>query len=287
MKVSRRLSDFSNNFEVFLSLLHKLPFFKNRLPKEDYDPVMIHKVQPINGIKQHENYLVMGDCYMTCIHVYRLPDTIRRHWLVPPFQMDNVTVVVDVRPLSIDTVRDSINKTYDEHASRLSQAHNLGDSKDARIAMARLEELLDEINNLGTGMLEIELRIFVCGRTFEEMERRAADVERELTRREFTEYSRDINEQIADYQRLFMSADEMKKTVYARKGIPLPSNIMAQGAPFYFVGMNDLQGFYLGSTEYKGGQGAAVFDPNKNDGFYAKAMTPLYAVKRVRAKVQP
>ena len=284
MKVSRKLSDASTNFEVMLSLLQKLPFVKRRMPKEDYDPVLIHKTQPINGIKAHENYLTLGDSYMTCIHVYRLPDIIRRHWLVPPFQMDNVTVVADVRPLNIDTVRDSINKTYDEHASRLSQAHNLGDSKDARIAMARLEELLDEINNLGTGMLEFELRIYVCGRTFEEMERRAAEVERELTRREFTEYSRDINEQLADYQRLFVSADEMKKTIYARKGIPLPSNIIAQGAPFYFVGMKDQQGFYLGATEYKGGQGAVIFDPNRNDGFFRKSYDALICGKKSSGK---
>lgn len=284
MKVKGKITDFSNNFEVMLSVLQKLPIFKKKLPKESYDAKFIHKVQPINGIKQHENYLVMGDCYMTCIHVYRLPDTIRRHWLVPPFQMDNVTVVVDVRPLNIDNVRDSINKTYDEHASRLTQAHNLGDSKDAKIAMARLEELLDEINNLGTGMLEFSLRIYVCGRTFEEMERQAADIERELSRREFTEYSRDINEQIADYQRLFISADEMKKTVYARKDIPLPSNIMAQGAPFYFVGMNDPQGFYLGATEYKGGQGAVIFDPNRNDGFFRKSYDALVCGKKSSGK---
>lgn len=284
MKVKGKITDFSNNFEVMLSVLQKLPMFKKKLPKESYDAKFIHKVQPINGINQHENYLVMGDCYMTCIHVYRLPDTIRRHWLVPPFQMDNVTVVVDVRPLNIDNVRDSINKTYDEHASRLTQAHNLGDSKDAKIAMARLEELLDEINNLGTGMLEFSLRIYVCGRTFEEMERQAADIERELSRREFTEYSRDINEQIADYQRLFISADEMKKTVYARKDIPLPSNIMAQGAPFYFVGMNDPQGFYLGATEYKGGQGAVIFDPNRNDGFFRKSYDALICGKKSSGK---
>lgn len=284
MKVKGKITDFSNNFEVMLSVLQKLPIFKKKLHKESYDAKFIHKVQPINGIKQHENYLVMGDCYMTCIHVYRLPDTIRRHWLVPPFQMDNVTVVVDVRPLNIDNVRDSINKTYDEHASRLTQAHNLGDSKDAKIAMARLEELLDEINNLGTGMLEFSLRIYVCGRTFEEMERQAADIERELSRREFTEYSRDINEQIADYQRLFISADEMKKTVYARKDIPLPSNIMAQGAPFYFVGMNDPQGFYLGATEYKGGQGAVIFDPNRNDGFFRKSYDALICGKKSSGK---
>ena len=83
---------------------------------------------------------------------------------------------------------------------------------------------------------------------------------------------------------MFVSADEMKKTIYARKGIPLPSNIIAQGAPFYFVGMKDPQGFYLGATEYKGGQGAVIFDPNRNDGYFRKSYDALICGKKSSGK---
>lgn len=265
-------------------IIDKLIPYRKKSETEDYDSELIYDIQPIGGIKPHENFLVFGGGYRTCIRIYAAPETISRHWLYPLFQLDNVIPTVDIRPLKSTSVKEKIKKTYEEHYTRFNAARDIIEAKDADSSMKKLERLLDEVSQLGNVVLSVDLRLFVVGRTFNEMETAVAEIQDQLRKKGFAEFSRNINEQVSEYVSLFTSSEDMQKTLNARSGLPVPANILAQALPFYYAGMQDNNGYWLGSTYTASGEGCVFFDPHYIDGYYRTSYDLLICGKKSSGK---
>lgn len=284
MKILSGANNLGNTADIVKGVINKIFPFINKKIEEDYDDNLLYKIQPIGGIQPHENYLTLGGGYVTCIHIYAAPETISRHWLYPLFQLDNVIPTVDIRPLKTSKVKDKIKKTYEEHLTRYTDARDILEAKDANSAMNRLERLLDEISQLGNVILAVDLRLYVSGRTFYELEERVDEVQRLIAKKGFADFSRNINEQTTEYTSLFTSSDDMQKTLSARAGLPVPANILAQALPFYFSSMQDSRGYWLGSTYTASGEGCVFFDPNYIDGYYRTSYDLLICGKKSSGK---
>jgi hypothetical protein len=278
------MNNLGNTANIFKDVMNKLFPFMSKKEAEEYDERLLYKIQPLGGVKPHENFLTFGSGYVTCIHIYAAPEVISRHWLYPLFQLDNVIPTVDIRPLKSSRVKEKIKKTYEEHFTRYNDARDIIEAKDADSAMSRLEKLLDEVNQLGNVVLAVDLRLFISGRTFYELEEKVDEVERQIAKKGFAEFNRNINEQTTEFLSLFTSSEDMQKTLSARAGIPVPANVLAQALPFYYAGMQDSRGYWLGSTYTTSGEGCVFFDPNYIDGYFRTSYDLLICGKKSSGK---
>ena len=250
--------------QIITNTVRNISIFKsNKIPK-NLDRNLFYEIQPVGAIKPHENYLTKGDGYTTCVHIYSPPEEITRHWMYSLYKLNHSIISIDCRPMKTTTVRDAINSAVKEQISRLDDAEKYRDimrAKDANSSLAKMDLLASQISEMGNVVFAVDIRVFVSGRTFFEMEKNVKEVEQLLNEAGFSNFSRNINEQPAEYKSLFVPASSTKATLNARKGIPVPANLLAHGLPFYYVGCQDPQGFYLGDTFMTHGQGYAFFNP--------------------------
>ena len=243
-------------------LYSKFPALRHNLIDDNTDLDLIRRIQPVGGVNvNHENYITLGDGYMTCIQVNAVPEQISRHWLYSLYKLDNVMVTVDTKPMKNTEVKDKIKKSVNEHISRESNAKDVVEVIESETQVNKLTRLLMELEQLGNVVLEVIIKIYVVGRTFYEMEQNVIAVEQSIKENGFSKYCRNINEQGIDYQSLFLPMSEVKKTLGARRGLPFPANYLASALPYYYIGWQDPNGYYLGNTYFEGGQGTMFFDP--------------------------
>lgn len=257
---------------------------RNKTP-ENLDMDFIKRVQPQGGIYPHDNFLSLGDGYMTCISVYAAPDTVSRHWLYPIFQIENVIPRINIIPLKTDVVKKTIGKTHREYQSRYFEANNnVLEMTDASWGMQQLEELLNEIKERGNVVFGVEIKLYVFGKTFLELEKNVEKIERHLSKKSFSDFNRNINEQVNDYVSIYKSPEDNQGTLYARSGLPVPADILAQSLPFYYVGLQDKWGYKLGETYTTSGQGVVYFNPNYIDNYYRTSYDMLLCGRKNSGK---
>lgn len=251
-------NNITNLPDVFKYIINnKLMFLKKNRLEKGTDLNLLYNIQPLFGVKFEDTYWRLGDSYMTCIHIYSAPEEIGRHWLYDFFKLDNVFTTVDIRSLKINDTREIIKRGIDEIGSH-SDTNDILEIDDNDVNEKKLFTLLAESKE---GILCIDLRIYVMGRSFFEMENNVERVEDFLNDCGYKEFGRNLNEQKEEYLSLFVSPGVIKKTLSARDGIPVPTNIMASGLPFHYVGWQDPNGFYLGDTENYSDYGSVIFDP--------------------------
>lgn len=239
---------------------NKFLFLKQQRLDEGADLNLMYNIQPLFGIKPEDTYWRLGDAYMTCIHIYSAPEEIQRHWLYDLFKLDNVITTVDIRPLKVVDTKEAIKRQIDENKSR-EGTNDVLEYEDITDNVDKMYNLLNEIRKNGNIMLGVDLRVYVMGQSFFEMEQNVERVQFLLSDYEFKEFGRNLNEQKEEYLSLFVSPGYIQKTLSARAGLPVPSNIMALGMPFHYVGWQDPNGFYLGDTENYNDYGSVIFDP--------------------------
>lgn len=245
-------------------LNEKFTFLKERKVDKDTDVKLIYDIQPVTGVKFHETFWQYGDGYMTCIHLYATPDSLERHWLLDIFKLNNVISSIDIRPTKVEDTKNSIKRSVDENLSRLADAEkdaNILQAKDAQSTLDRLNTLLDELEQLGNIMLAVDLRVYVIGRSFFEMEKTCSEIEQILTEDGFSKFGRNLNEQHKEYEALFYPSSYIQETLSARSGFPVPANVMALALQNYYIGWKDPRGYYLGDTFSLTGMGAVLFNP--------------------------
>lgn len=258
------MSKVNNGLNRLKYLIDNSPIMKtNTHAKDDRDLKMIYKIQPTGNLKPRDNYAVLGDGYVACIHVYTVPDSLVRSWMFQLCNKYNVITSIDIQTIDSGEAKESLNKAINEYDSRINDMNQNKRSveKDALNSYYRLDSLLDELSVMGNSLKVLHFRLFVYARTFAELQDNVSRIEGELEDNGYVKYATNVNEVINDIKSFLVPSSEQQKTLSARKGIPCPSNIAAYGLPFHFVGWKDPHGFYFGDTPNSAGYGLVLFDP--------------------------
>lgn len=220
-----------------------------------YNPAFLAAIQPQGGIKFEPNYVVLGNGYMTCVHVYKYQTDVNDFWLEPIVNMPNVICTIDNVSANKSEVIETINRGLSEQSARFDEAKTSVDRKDAQRSYMELDQLYDEVT-VGEVVKNVHMRLFVKAKTLDELEIETKKVMEEL---ESMNYRAAIflNEQEWEWQSLFTSYSTQATYFNKRKGKEVPARTLAGGYPFYYTNLTDTYGTYLGTT-YTGG--TVIFD---------------------------
>ena len=215
------------------------------------DSKLLSVIQPQGGITFSDEKLIKtGDGYEVVIHVYKYPKYIDKFWLTYLVNIDNVVVTIDIETKDTQKVKQNINKSLSEQRSRITYAKDMQERIEAEDEFSDLEQLYNEVSRMNQVMKLIHVRLYVSGRTVEEVENNAKEIMNHL---ESNGYKSAVflNETQHEWQSMFypvsVSNAEAAK-MYARPGQPCTSRALAGGDPFHFTSLNDDYGSLYGST---------------------------------------
>ncbi|MHC5534715.1 VirB4 family type IV secretion system protein, partial [Priestia megaterium] len=228
--------------------------------KKGYNPSFLAKIQPQGGIKFEESYIRKGDGYEACVHVYDYQTTVSDFWLEPIMNMPNVITVMDITTENRKLVVDSINKSMAEQSVRHSQAKENIEKIEAQESFAELQQLYQQISK-GEVMKRIHFRVYVSGKTIDELEKQVYKVIETLESYNFRA-SVFLNEQEYEWESLVTNFDIQKNYINKRKGKEIPALSLAGGLPFHFTHLSDMYGTFYGTTKTNG---SVIFDQFHRD----------------------
>jgi len=228
--------------------------------KKGYNPSFLAKIQPQGGIKFEESYIRKGDGYEACVHVYDYQTTVSDFWLEPIMNMPNVITVMDITTENRKLVVDSINKSMAEQSVRHSQAKENIEKIEAQESFAELQQLYQQISK-GEVMKRIHFRVYVSGKTIDELEKQVYKVIETLESYNFRA-SVFLNEQEYEWESLVTNFDVQKNYINKRKGKEIPALSLAGGLPFHFTHLSDMYGTFYGTTKTNG---SVIFDQFHRD----------------------
>lgn len=147
--------------------------------EKGYNPNLVAAIQPQGGIKFEPNYIRLGDGYITCLHVYKYQSIVQDYWLEPILNMPNVIATIDIANANKHEVVEKINRAMAEQNARFYNAKENIERIDARNLYQELDQLYNDIA-LGEIVKCIHLRLYVKGKTLEELEINTRRVMEEL-----------------------------------------------------------------------------------------------------------
>lgn len=227
---------------------------KQKKPK--VDKAFLTTIQPQGGIRFKDKYIKKGDGYEACIHVWDYPSNVNLLWLDKVMSMYDVTVVADVATMHQDETISAINKSMVEHDVRFRGAKQESDRMDAQRSYQEMEDLYQQISEMGEVIKLLHIRLFVASPTIWELERR---VEKAITKLNSIGFKGQIflNETYYEWQSLFLPYEQQIKFPNKRSGKGMPAITLASGLPYHFSELNDRTGSFLG-TSFTGGN--VLFD---------------------------
>lgn len=223
--------------------------------EKGYNPTLIAKIQPQGGIKFNDSYVRLGDGYLSCVHVYKYQNVVQNFWLEPIVNMPNVIATLDIANANKKEIVEKLNKAMAEQSSRFATAKDNVDRIDAKSIYAELESLYEELK-VGELLKYVHLRLYVKGRTLEEVETNTMKVLEELESMNFRG-AIFLNEQEWEFDSLITNYQTQLKYPNKRKGKAIPVSTLAASNPFHYTSISDRTGSFLGTT-YTGG--SVVFD---------------------------
>lgn len=259
-----------NIFENVLSKVFKEKTLEEEKLERGYNPFFVAEIQSQGGVKFEGSYTRLGDGYLSCVHVYKYQTLVNDFWLEPIMNMENSIVTVDIATANKREIIETINKSMAEQNTRFESAKDNVDRIDARDSYSELNDLYNQITQ-GEIMKLVHLRIFVKGKTLEELEFRVRDVMEELESLNFRG-SVFLNEQEWEWESLFTSYNGQLKYANKRKGKEVPSMALSGGYPFHFTSLSDPTGTYYGTTDTNGSVIFDMFHKDKNRKFYNALM---------------
>lgn len=244
-----------------MNLIEKLQSIFNKKTDEEvkvekgYNPMVVAAIQPQGGVKFEPSFIRTGDGYITSLHVYKYQNVVNDFWLEPIINMPNVLCTIDISNANKAEVVEQINKALAEQSIRFENAKDNVERIDARKQYSELSELYENIT-VGEILKYVNLRLYVKGKTLEELEVNTKKVMSELESMNFRSAVL-LNEQEWEWESMFTSYKTQSKYLNKRRGKEIPASTIAGGYPFHYTYCHDPYGTYLGTT-YTGG--TVIFD---------------------------
>lgn len=241
----------------------------------ELDENLLLYMQPQGGITfKDPSYILTGDGYVKCIHIYKMPSLIDDFWLSKICNIDGTIATVDIFTRDKNEVKKNINKSLKEEFARQSMASDWQSYYDATMRQTELQEMYNEITSMGEVVKMVYFRIFVPNRSLASLEEKVDKIIADL---EADDYRAAIflSEGERDYKSLLSSYSKQRQELFMLKGHTLMSEQLAGGNPFSYSSLNDPHGNFLGFTPCGG---PVVFD------MFAKTETRNYAHSLVIGK---
>lgn len=235
-----------------------------------YNPNFLAKIQPQGGLKFEPNYVRLGDGYITSLHVYKYQNSVNDFWLEPIINMPDVLCTIDIANANKREIVEKINRALAEQDSRYSNAKDGVERIDARKQYTELSQLYEDIT-VGEILKYVHLRLYVKGKTLEELEINTRKVMEELESMNFRS-AVFLNEQEWEWEGLFTSYTQQSKYLNKRKGKEIPASALAGGYPFHYTYLHDTYGTFLGTTYTGGTVIFDLFEKNKSRKHYNALM---------------
>lgn len=259
---------------VSLRLLDK--FTKNKT-EEEMEQELKHKrkrndefliaIQPQGGVSFKDKVIKKGDGYEACIHVWDYPTSVNELWLERLMSMRDVIVVQDIATMDKDEAVSAINKSMVEHNVRFNSAKQESDRMDAQSSYQELEQLYEELSQMGEVIKLVHIRLFVHAPTIYEIERKIQTIITDLNSYGFKGQIF-LNETGWEWESLFLPYEQQQKLPNKREGKGIPALSLASGLPFHFSELNDRNGSFLGSSFTAGNVLFDLFHRDKKRRYY-------------------
>ncbi|MEG1482898.1 MAG: hypothetical protein RSA57_03775 [Cetobacterium sp.] len=222
----------------------------------EYNPYLLNKIQPVGGIGFKDRFIVKGDGYETCIHVYDFPLYVNDFWLEELLNFDDVVATVDISTEEKKKALDQLDRSISEQLVRVVEVSNNIDKIEASTTVHNLRDLVEDITSHDEIIKRIAVRYYISSKTLNELDKK---VEYILEKLEGLGYRGAIflNEQEYEWKALFLSSHNQDGLPNKRKGKPIPSMSLGGGYPFHFTELNDPTGIFYGTTRTGGN---VIFD---------------------------
>lgn len=240
---------------------------KNKVKKQEYNPILLNEIQPQGGIYFKDKFIQKGDGYEACIYIYHYPSQVTDFWLLNLMNQDNVIVTIDISTASKDKALQSINKSLIEQESRYRSDRDKISQIKAQNSYQKLRNLADNVTNQGEIIKEIQSRIYVSSTTKSDLDNEVKKILGILEGANFRGVV-GLNEQMSDWQSLFASSTEQNN--FKSKKVPkaIPAMSLAGGYPFYYTSLDDPTGLFLGRTFTGGNVNFDIFTKTDIRNFY-------------------
>lgn len=220
--------------------------------KELYNPMLVSKIQPQGNLKlDDERYIKTGDGYVSCIMVYEYPPQAGDFWLSNLMNIDGVYSILDVATEKSSDAQDDIVHSLNELEVRYEHAQDDGTRIEAEQNYKLLKDLLVSVKTQGEVIKLIQCRLYVAGRTKQEVDRRVGEIIDELESDDYR-CAVFLNETEYMYKALFQPYHKQIQEKNKRVGNPMPAISLAGGYPFNFEQLDDPYGFHIGVSSTGG-----------------------------------
>ena len=227
--------------------------------KEEFNPYLLNKIQPVGGIKFNSRNIVKGDGYEACIRIYDFPNWVNEFWLDSLLDIKDVIATIDIETEDKVKALTDINKSISENQTRMYDLKNNIDIIEASNNVATLQKLVMDMTVSDEIIKLVTIRYHLNARTEQELEEKIKYVLNEIEMRGYRGKVL-LNEQEYEWKSLFLSATEQKYLRNKRKGHPIPSATLGVGYPLNFVELNDPYGMFMGTTLTNGVRGNIILD---------------------------
>ena len=227
--------------------------------KEEFNPYLLNKVQPVGGIKFNNRSILKGDGYEACIRIYDFPSWVNEFWLDNLLDIKDVIATIDIETEDRLKALNDINKSISENQTRMYDLKSNIDIIEASNNVATLQNLVMDMTVSDEIIKLVTIRYYLNARTEQELEEKIRYVLNEIERRGYRGKVL-LNEQEYEWKSLFLSSTEQKYLRNKRKGHPIPSATLGVGYPLNFVELNDPYGMFMGTTSTNGVRGNIILD---------------------------
>ena len=217
----------------------------------DYNLDLLANIQPRGGVNyKNDFYVKKGTGYETCITIYETPTDVEDFWLGQLMTMDNTIVTMDMKTKTREEIKNDLKTGMTEYLDRMNNDRDIVARSEAQEAYYELDSLLRDIRNGGESIKEVVLRMYVSGRTRDEVDEKINEILIFLNSMDFkgTVY---LNEQKFESQALTMSLTQ-QDAILPRIKKDIPAQTIATGVPFHSVSLNDPRGVYWGTSDTGG-----------------------------------
>ncbi|MEB7040113.1 VirB4 family type IV secretion system protein [Staphylococcus gallinarum] len=217
----------------------------------DFNLELLSKIQPRGGVNyKNDFYVRKGTGYETCITIYETPTDVEDFWLGKLMTMDNTIVSMDMKTKTREEIKNDLKTGMTEYLDRMNHDKDIVSRNEAQEAYFELDGLLRDIRNGGESIKEVALRMYVSGRTRDDVDEKINEILIFLNSIDFkgTVY---LNEQKFESQALTMSLTQ-QDAILPRIKKDIPAQTIATGVPFHSVSLNDPRGVYFGVSDTGG-----------------------------------
>ncbi|QIK70710.1 hypothetical protein G7062_10520 [Erysipelothrix sp. HDW6C] len=200
-----------------------------------------------SGISWHELYYVNENRYFTCFQIMEFPETSQNDMLKTLNKRDDAFVTIDFSHVSAKEFNDQYESTLNKAERKKTDSKSFTAFRNAKKEQDAINDFNAYIDYTKQTVKTFSLRVFVFGKTFDELQRSSDEITNDFARLKLGGYIQ-TNNLAEDYQSITMLSNPIKQEV--------SSATLADFTMYNNVNVTDYHAAILGATA------TGVYAPN-------------------------